>query len=126
MTAAAVRARVAKVRSQIGGPSDVLLAARIALWAVVLRGLKFALPLPLLVRAMRLRSRGAARSAWREQQVATLSRWACRLTSWSGGGNCLERALVSYRYLCRLGAEPSVVVGFRHGAEGTVHGHAWV
>jgi hypothetical protein len=39
--------------------------------------------------------------------------------------NCLERALVTYRYLCQAGARPELVMGVARGEKG-VHGHAWV
>jgi hypothetical protein len=39
--------------------------------------------------------------------------------------NCLERSLVTYRFLGRLGAGPELVVGVGSEGEATV-GHVWV
>jgi hypothetical protein len=39
--------------------------------------------------------------------------------------DCLQRSLVLFRELSRLGANPELVVGFKPG-DGGVEGHAWV
>jgi len=39
-------------------------------------------------------------------------------------GNCLDRSLILYRFLSRVGADPIPVVGF--GKEADVVGHTWV
>lgn len=121
-----VRARLTKVRAQISRPPDLSLALRMTMWAVLLRGLKYVVPLSILLPLMRTRGAGTARALQREQQVVILARWACRFMAWRGGGNCLERALVTYRYLCALGAEPLVVVGLGRRPDGQLRGHAWV
>jgi hypothetical protein len=39
--------------------------------------------------------------------------------------DCLQRSLLLYRVLSRSGADPMLVVGFRH-IDGGTQGHAWV
>jgi hypothetical protein len=39
--------------------------------------------------------------------------------------DCLQRSLLLYRVLSRAGADPTLVVGFRHVNDRTV-GHAWI
>ena len=48
------------------------------------------------------------------------------MLDWSSGGNCLERGLVTYRYLSALNAEPVLVVGVSRESDRGVKGHAWV
>jgi hypothetical protein len=50
-------------------------------------------------------------------RVGALAGWPDR--------DCLQRSLLLYRELSRLGAEPELVVGFRKDEE-RVTGHAWV
>jgi hypothetical protein len=69
---------------------------------------------------------GVVRDATREDQIVTLARWTCRLTRWSSGGNCLERGLITYRFLGAANAQPSLVVGIGRGERGEIRGHAWV
>jgi hypothetical protein len=118
--------RLAKIRAQIAEPRDLLLAIRILAWAVTLRVLKYFVPLPTLVKAMRRLPAQSVRAIEREQQVIAFARWACRLTAWPARGNCLERALVSYRYLGPLGAEPVLFVGLGRDLDRSVRGHAWL
>ena len=42
-----------------------------------------------------------------------------------GDRDCLQRSLLLYRELSRLGADPTLMVGFRQTAQRT-QGHAWV
>lgn len=114
-----------RVRAQLRGPRDLLLAARMGMWAVSLRVLKFIVPLPALVRLVS-RSSDRARRAYQEEQVIALARWACRITAWPAQSNCLERALITYRYLGSVGAQPQLVVGLGRSEDGRVRGHAWV
>ena len=51
---------------------------------------------------------------WRTQGVLNL-----------GDCDCLQRSLLLYRELSRLGADPTLTIGFRHSAQ-RVQGHAWV
>jgi hypothetical protein len=103
------------------------------LWACSLRFLKRVMPLPLLVRfvghrAIRSKQVSSDTASRIEalNRIATLSRWSCRLTRWSTGGNCHERGVVLYRYLRASGFCPSLYVGFRRDDSGHVRGHTWV
>ena len=121
------RGWVGKARTQVSSLSDVWLLARMAAWCCVLRGLKHALPLPRLVLLVRQEPRWP-RDSTTEQKVVVLARWASRFTRWSARGPCLERALVTYRYLTALNANPVLVIGIAPG-ERTINGsrgHAWV
>jgi hypothetical protein len=40
-------------------------------------------------------------------------------------GDCLQKSLLLYRELSRAGADPVLVVGFRHGTT-SLEGHAWI
>jgi hypothetical protein len=124
--AAASRPLVARVGDRITSPSDVLLATRIIAWAFVLPLLKRVLPLPRLVLLVRRRGGASTRRARREDQIVTFARWACRLTRWPSGGNCLERSLVAYRFLAGVNADPWLVVGIGSDGRAPVQGHAWV
>jgi hypothetical protein len=92
---------------------------RMFAWALVLPVLKFALPLPRLVR-LAASPRGRARSGERERAVAE---HAARVYRRRRDDNCLERSLVTYRYLGRAGADPRLVVGMRASDR---FGHVWV
>jgi hypothetical protein len=111
-------------------PSDVFFAMRIMGWACLMPILKQVIPLKTLVRLIRrtgrAAGRGAVRDGVREDQIITFARWACRITRWSSGGNCLERALIAFRYLGAINAQPTLVVGMGRGDGGTIRGHAWV
>ena len=124
--ASARRPLLARVGDRITSPSDVLLAARMMGWACVLPALKHLVPLQTLVLLVRRPGRASPRDAGREDQIVTLARWACRLTRWSSGGNCLERGLLAYRFLGAVNADPLLVVGIGRGDRGEVRGHAWV
>jgi hypothetical protein len=120
---------LAKVRMQIATPADCWLAARICAWTVVLRLLKHVLPLSTLVRRVRLEPRDiGVRQPGREVQIITLARWTARATRWSAHGTCLEQALVTYRYLTRLNASPTLVIGVAPSSTPgqPTRGHAWV
>jgi hypothetical protein len=98
-------------------------------WAAVLPIVKHAVSIRTLVPLMRRSASGpsgVARDAAREDQIVTLARWTCRLTRWSSGGNCLERGLITYRFLGAANAQPSLVVGIGRGERGEIRGHAWV
>jgi hypothetical protein len=113
-----------RVVELLRSPRDAWLVLRMTAWAVVLPLLKFVLPLPRLVRLL---SNGWARprDPDRERRVSELATLIYRAQRPGFGDNCLERSLVTYRYLGRLGAEPSLTVAV--GKEsGDVIGHVWV
>jgi hypothetical protein len=58
--------------------------------------------------------RQAVARVWRTQGLANL-----------GDRDCLQRSLLLYRELSKLGADPTLMIGFRQGAQRT-QGHAWV
>lgn len=105
--------------------ADVVLAAKACAWAALLPLLKHLVPVKSLATTMRKAPRGWSRNRAREQRIVTFARWAARLTRWRSGGNCLERGLIAYRYLCEAGAEPTLVVGVGRDENGVI-GHAWV
>lgn len=116
-----------RVFSRFTSPSDVLLAARVLVWAMVLPAAKHVVPIRDLARLMRLTPGvHAARDAALEERIVTFSRWGARLMRWKGGGNCLERGLIAYRYLGAAGARPTLVVGLGRADRGGIVGHAWV
>ena len=103
-------------------PAGAWLLARMLAWRLVLPLLKRTLPLPRLVR---LAARGQrARSAATPAQVVSVSH---RLFGKRApqSSDCLERSLLTYRFLAEAGAAPEFVFGLqREGSE--VVGHAWV
>jgi Transglutaminase-like superfamily len=105
-------------------PRDVLLALRMVGWRLAVPPLKWALPLPRLVRVMWTEGRWSTSEADR-QRIVTL---AHALYGPRGGrllDNCLERSLVTYRFLAEAGADPQLVVAVSD-SRGPVRGHVWV
>ena len=102
-----------------------MLAARSLAWALVLPGLKHVISVKSLAAAMHLPTRRTIRDPDRERRIITFAHWGARLTRWNSGGNCLERSLIAYRYLCAAGAKPTLVIGVGREAAGVI-GHAWV
>jgi hypothetical protein len=100
-------------------------AIRLWAWAAALRVLKRFVPLESLVRMMHRAPDGAARSTGFERRLAEYllreGRFPFRPPS-----NCLERSLAAYRMLCRAGAVPELVVGFRPSEIKHIEGHVWV
>jgi hypothetical protein len=125
--AAAVMA-VRRIGREFRTVSDVTLFVRMVGWSVALRGLKHVMPLPALVRLVHRRPvarRELPRDA--DERITTFARWACAAARLSREGNCLERGLVTYRYLSGFDRAPSLVVGacFDQPDE-VLRGHAWV
>lgn len=116
---------IRRVAREMTSPADVVLAAKACGWAVLLPILKHLVPVKSLATTMRKSPRSSSRDRAREQRIVTFARWAARLTRWRSGGNCLERGLIAYRYLCEAGAAPTLVVGIGRGDKGVI-GHAWV
>ena len=118
------RARV--IRGCIRSPADVWLAARMAGWRLAVPLLKWRLPLPRLARLMWTSSRRAERDRAREQRIVTLAEALCGPHGGRVLDNCLERSLVSYRFLSQAGAEPVLAFGVAKDRDDPVRGHAWV
>jgi hypothetical protein len=91
----------------------------------VLPALKHLLPVAALAALMQRPPSRVYRDVRLEEQVVTFARWAARLVRWRAGGNCLERGLITYRYLGLAGANPTLVVGVGKNETGAI-GHAWV
>jgi hypothetical protein len=103
----------------------VALALRIMTWACALPLLKRVMPIRSLVRLV-WRNGRLDRNRERDERVIVFARWACRLVRWREGGNCLERALIAYRFLLEGHAEPTLVIGVGRNDAAGVIGHAWV
>jgi transglutaminase superfamily protein len=117
------RRRLAIIRGLLASPRDLWLLTRMAGWALVVPVLKFLLPLPRLVRLVAPRpSRRRADDRGRVVRLTSLlyGTGAFRLSD-----NCLERSLVTFRYLATTHAAPTLVVGMRGEGDGYL-GHAWV
>jgi hypothetical protein len=95
-----------------------------AAWSLAVPVLKHVLPLPRLARLAWSPPRASRRRA-RDDEIAQLAWWTSRLQPRRFPENCLERSLVTYRFLARAGAGPRLVAGLgRNGPE--IVGHVWV
>ena len=119
-----MRLRIANVRAAIQGPSDVWLGIRMVAWSAVLPALKHLVPLHVLTRMMWPRRRSATRSD-RASTVTFLARRIYRVRPFLRRDNCLERSLLTYRFLAREGGQPRLVLGAQK-SDGAIRGHAWV
>lgn len=93
-------------------------------WAAALRPLKHLLAFESLVKLVhprRLSGRDASIERGIERYLASTAAFPRRAPA-----NCLERSLAAYRLLCANGANPTLVIGLKHGAEGSLHGHVWL
>ncbi len=100
------------------------LALRMAAWRAALPVAKHLLPLPTLVRAAVRRPQCGVRCPDRERRVVSLARRVCEVGSGTAA-TCLERSLITFRFLSEIGARPTLIVGFKRQA-GAVGGHVWV
>jgi Transglutaminase-like superfamily len=119
-----MRRRVRSLRAAIHGPSDVWLGIRMVAWSAVLPALKHLLPMHVLTRLMWPRRRAAKRSD-RASTVTFLARRIYRARPFLRRDNCLERSLLTYRFLAREGVQPRLVLGAQK-SDGEIRGHAWV
>ena len=119
------RGRAKRVAGELVRPADSWLAARILCWAAFVRLAKYAIPLQTLVQMVSPTPREGPRDPCRERQIAVFADWASRIVRPRTRGSCLERSLVSYRYLVRARADPRLMIGFRRDESGVL-GHAWV
>ena len=113
------------LRRLVRTPGDAGLFARMAAWSAALPILKRATPLPRLVRLAHLDPRRRSRDPEREAKVIALAEWLFKVRPERSRDNCLERSLVSFRFLGRLNARPELVVGVGTEGEKTI-GHVWV
>ena len=114
--------RTSRIRTVFSGPSELWLAARMLLWAAVLPLLKRIMPLPRLVALMSPRHRRVPDER-RSAVVVTLARWVYKTGALRD--NCLERSLITYRYLPAGNDDSRLVLGVRKGDDGPP-GHAWL
>jgi hypothetical protein len=105
--------------------ADGAVVLRAAMWMVVLRVVKFVVPLPRLARFMQAAPRSGVRDLARERRITQLVDRVANSLRLADQGNCLERSLVLYRLLGRLGAGPQLIIGVTRSG-GAVAGHAWV
>ena len=114
-----------RIREEVHTVSDAILATQALAWALVLPALKYMVSVKSLAAVMHQPQQRATRDTDRERRIIIFAHWSARLTRWNSGGNCLERSLIAYRYLCAAGAHPTLVIGVGRGAAGVI-GHAWV
>jgi hypothetical protein len=114
--------RVARLRAVLGSPADLLLFARLLVWAAALPILKRTRSVTRLV-ALMTPAESQRSSARIERNAITLSRWIYRAPLVPD--NCLERSLLAYRYLVRDRREHRLYLGIR-AEEGGYPGHAWL
>ena len=125
MSAEPIPARAGRIRrlcSLIEGPADAWLLCRMAAWAVVLPLLKHVVRLETLAHLMW--TEAESKNSPEATKIAALSRLLARSGAMSQG-TCYERSLLAYRFLCRHGADPRLVVAVRSDG-GAVTAHAWV
>jgi transglutaminase superfamily protein len=120
-----IRRHVSRLRNSVSTPSDAWLLMRMFGWSAVLPIVKRTLPFPRLVRLMRPHKRIIQRDPRREAAITSLAAWVFKTRPPGPRDNCLERALVAYRYLSHAGAEPQLVMGVAKSI-GDLHGHVWV
>ena len=119
--------RVGRRRTAFGRlirrPADAWIVLRLLPWALALPALKYVVPLPRLARLMWARPVSARRDRECERRVAALVRGLSGTLT--RDENCLERSLLAYRFLSRLGADPRLVAGVRRDTNELI-GHVWV
>jgi hypothetical protein len=102
---------------------DLPLAIRMVFWRIAIRSLKGRLPLSRLVHLMHTAPGSPRRRAAREARVVSISHRLC--SGRLGEGSCLERSLLTYRFLAQAGADPRLVIAVRRGGK-SLEWHAWV
>lgn len=103
--------------------AGVWLMARMLAWRLALPVLKRLLPLRRLVRLAAGRRRPV--SSFTPDQVVSVSHRLFGLRS-PASSDCIERSVLTYRFLLQVGAAPELVCGVERSAEGMMVGHAWV
>jgi hypothetical protein len=93
-------------------------------WRAVLPVLKRRVPLATLAKVMWRTPRARIRPDHADR-IPDLVRRLYRGFREGQEGICLERSLLTYRFLSGAGADPRLVIGIR-GRGGSVTGHAWV
>ena len=104
-------------------PRDLPLALRMLGWRLILRPLKRFVPLSRLVPLVCRPRAFEPRRPGREARVLSLADRLCR--GRLARGTCLERSLLSYRFLTEAGADPRLIIGVRR-EDDSYQWHAWV
>lgn len=104
---------------------SLVVGLRVLPWLLALPFLKRMLPLPRLVRLAWVQPRAGRRDRGAELAAVSVVRLLFRARKVIADDNCLERSLVSYRLLSRLGARPQLVVALSH-ERAEAKGHVWV
>jgi len=112
--------RIARFRNVVQRPSDAALFVRMLGWAAVLPILKRRMALPRLVETARPASRAHARP----ETVIALARWVYRVPGFTD--NCLEKSILTYRYLPAGPNSYKLVLGVRRAESEGPPGHAWL
>lgn len=105
-------------------PYDYVLAARMFPWALALPLLKYALPLHRLVRLMWCGEGEQPHSRQELERVVAVARGLYRRPRLTRRDNCLEKSLLTYRFLSARGGNAGLVVGV-HRTAGLGDGHVW-
>ena len=92
-------------------------------WRGALPVMKRVVPLPILVRLMASRTDPREERNGQAQRIVELAERIFDIQN--SDQNCLDRSMVTYRYLSKTGVDPQLVIAFRKGAP-TILGHAWV
>ncbi len=103
---------------------DYVLAARMLPWALALPLLKYVLPLHRLVPLMWRRAGKRPHTEQELARVVAVVRALYRRPRLTRRDNCLEKSLLTYRFLSAGGGEAGLVVGV-HRAVGPSDGHVW-
>jgi hypothetical protein len=119
-----MRSRIRNLQDVIDGPSDLWLGIRMVAWSAALPALKHLLPLNLLMRLMWAKTRTVPRPDC-ERKITYLARRIYLARPFLRRDNCLERSLITYRFLAREGMESRLVLGAQK-SDGRIRGHAWV
>ncbi|MEO8290944.1 MAG: lasso peptide biosynthesis B2 protein [Gaiellaceae bacterium] len=114
--------RAARFRNVVRSPADAVLFVRMLGWAAALPLLKRRLPLPRLVEAALPHTRPDAEPS--AQTVIALARWVYRIPGFRD--NCLEKSVLTYRYLPADGGQYRLVLGVRGSEADGPPGHAWL
>ena len=113
------------VLSYVTSPSDAVAVINVLAWTLTLPVLKFALPLPTLVRLVCFQAPSGRESRARANQIITLIDRLYRVGALKRGGSCLERSLLAFRFLARTHPGSRLMIGARE-INGHWLGHAWV
>src|SRR5438105_13494460 len=97
--AGSMERRLRVVLSSMTAPGDVWTAARLVGMALIVPLLKYVLPLPTLVRLVRVSKRAIRRQRRREQWILGSIDAIYRRIPFLSRDNCLERSLVTYHFL---------------------------